>query len=260
MLKEEEELKSNKSQNNYMSAPSSGKKMSDMLKQQADNLMKKNCFKQAVSKYLNSVMLDKNNSKTYYALGLCYKNMNKISKAIENLEKSIILEPSSPEVFFELGLCHLKDESPCKAIKCFIQSIQMEPDNPEVIYNLGLAHEMAQEEDMALMIYQKLIENSPTYLNAYLRKSQLLLNMELYKQALGLYMNVLKINPKYTKIYSKIGLCFDKLGHQAYAKRFYKKFLSSEPNDEQTSFVLKRVEKLRQIKSIKTPLTLVASK
>lgn len=249
-------MSTNKTKSGYMSTPE-GKALPAKLREQADKLRIKNSYKEAVGKYLNSVMLDRNNAQTYYGLGLCYKNLGKNQKAIEYLEKSVLLDSKNPEVFYELGLCHLKDEVPCKAIKCFIQSIQLEPDNPDVIYHLGLAHEMAEEQDMALMIYQKLIEHSPEYINAYVRKSELLVQMELYKQALGLYMDVLKINPKYTKIYSEIGLCFDKLGNKAYAKRFYKKFLCSDPKEDQANIVLKRVEKLRKIKPEKRQLSLV---
>jgi superkiller protein 3 len=183
--------------------------------------------------------------------------MGKYNKAIENFEKSALLDENNFEVFYELGLCHLKEGVPCKAIKCFIRSIQLEPDNPDAIYQLGLAHEMADEADMALMIYQKLIENTPTYLNAYLRKSKLYVKMELYKQALGLYMNALKINPNYTKVYSDIGLCFDKLGKTANAKRYYKKFLCSEPDDENANIILNRVKKMRTVKSADKNLSLV---
>ena len=250
-------MSSTKSKTSYMSAPAD-KSLPAKLREQADTLRAKDSFKEAVGKYLNSIMLDRSDAHTYYGLGLCYKNMGKTKKAIANFEKSVVLDSTNAEVFFELGLCHLKEETPCKAIKCFIQAIQLEPDNPEAIYSLGLAHEQADEQDMALMIYQKLIENSPTYINAYIRKSQLLIKMELYKQALGLYMNVLKINPKYTKIYSDIGLCFDKLGNKTYAKRFYKKFLCAEPNNEQANYILKRVEKLRTPqKTTKRQLSLV---
>ena len=107
------------------------------------------------------------------------------------------------------------------------------------------------------MIYQKLIENSPSYINAYLRKSTLFMKMELYKQALSLYLNVLKINPNYTNIYSEIGLCFDKLGKQTEAKRYYRKFLSAQPDAENANAILKRVEKLRQVKSKNAALSLV---
>ena len=112
---------------------------------------------------------------------------------------------------------------------------------------MGLAHERCDEPDMAMMIYQKLIENSPNYISAYLRKSYLLSKMGLYSQALSLYLNALKINPKYTKVYSEIGLCFDKLGNSRDAKRYYRKFLSAEPQDEKAVKVLARIENLRKI-------------
>ena len=83
------------------------------------------------------------------------------------------------------------------------------------------------------------------------------MKMELYKQALSLYLNVLKINPNYTNIYSEIGLCFDKLGKQTEAKRYYRKFLSAQPQAENANIVLKRVEKLRQVERKQTTLSLV---
>ena len=97
------------------------------------------------------------------------------------------------------------------------------------------------------MIYQKLIENSPSYLGAYLRKSYLLSKMGLYSQALNLYLNALKINPKYTKVYSEIGMCFDKLGKANEAKRYYRKFLSAEPDDEKATKIMHRIENLRKL-------------
>ena len=146
---------------------------------------------------------------------------------------------------------------PCRAIKCFIQAIQLEPDNPEAIYHLGLAHEQCEEQDMALMIYQKLIENTPTYLNAYLRKACLLMKMELYRPALGLYKKVLKINPNHSESYSNIGLCLDKLGKPTEAKRYYRKFLTLQPDSNNATAVMKRMEKLRQINIKNKTLSLV---
>lgn len=241
----------------YMTTPLLRRKQQKELQEKADTLRAEDSFKEAVGTYLNSILIDRNNAETYFGLGVCYKNLGKTKKAIEYLEKSVLLDSSKYETFYELGLCHLKDETPCKAIKCFIQAIQLEPDNPEAIYQLGLAHEQCDEQDMALMIYQKLIENSPNYINAYLRKSALFMKMELYKQALGLNLEILKINPKYAKVYSDIGLCLDKLGKTSEAKRYYRKFLSAMPESENANLVLKRVEKLRQIKKHEPKFTLV---
>ena len=174
-----------------MSIPADRKKQQKELQSKADLLRTKNFYREAIPNYLNSILIDRNNAETYLGVGICYKNLGKTKKAIEYLEKSALLDMNNFDTFFELGLCHLKDEMPCRAIKCFIQAIQLEPDNPEAIYHLGLAHEQCEEQDMALMIYQKLIENTPTYLNAYLRKACLLMKMELYRPALGLYKKVL---------------------------------------------------------------------
>lgn len=240
-----------------MSTPLDRQKQHEKLQFQADKLRANNSFKEAIGTYLNSIMFNRSNAETYLGLGICYKNLGKITKAIEYLEKAAILDNDKYETFYELGLCHILQEKPCCAIKCFIQAIQIEPDNPDAIYQLGIAHELAEEQDMALMIYQKLIENSPKYIHAYLRKSKLYIKMELYKQALGLYIDAAKINPDNTTIYSDIGHCLDKLGKHTDAKRYYRKFLSAQPDAENANDILKRVERLRQIRKSDSKLALV---
>ena len=133
----------NKSQ--YMSAPIVRRKQQKQLQNKADLLRTKSSFQEAVSAYLNSVLLDRNNPETYLGLGICYKNLGKTKKAIEYLEKSALLDVNKFDTFFELGLCNLKEEKPCCAIKCFIRAIEIEPDNAEAIYHLGLAHEQCEE-------------------------------------------------------------------------------------------------------------------
>lgn len=250
-------MSNGKTKSQYMSAPAAKKDKLQALQNKADLLRAQDSFKEAAGTYLNSIMLDRSNADTYLGLGICYKNLEKNKKAIEYLEKAALLDPNKFDTFYELGICQLKEGASCCAIKCFIQAIQIEPDNPDAIYQLGLAHEQCDEADMALMIYQKLIENSPSYINAYLRKSYLLMKMELYKQALGLYLNALKINKNYTRIYFDIGVCLDKLGKISDAKRYYRKFLTLEPESENANIALKRIEKLRKVKKSNPQLSLV---
>ena len=83
------------------------------------------------------------------------------------------------------------------------------------------------------------------------------MKMELYRQALGLYNEVLKINPNYTQAYSDMGICLDKLGKHTDAKRYYRKFLAARPNDDNANIIMHRVEKLRKIKSKDEKLSIV---
>lgn len=222
----------------------------------ANKLLEKENYQEAASKYLNAIMLDRNNAKAYYNLGLCYKHLEKYDKAINYLEKSTEIKPEY-DTYFELGVCYLLKGIPCAAIKNFVCAIKMKPDSPDAILQLGISHELCEEYDMALMIYQKLIENSPKYLKAYDHKSSLLMKMDRYKEASGVLNKIMKLDSTYSKAYVGIGICFDKLGKKTDAQRYYRKYLSNVTEPSQTDFVLSRMKKLREQKSSEMKLALV---
>ena len=153
------------------------------LCKKADLFREKNEYKTAISNYLNAILLKRDDAKSYFGLGICYKHMQNYTKAILNLEKSAELNKDY-QSFFELGVCHLLNKTPCKAIQSFVKAVQIEPENPEAILQLGISHELCEEQDMALMIYQKLIENSPEFIKAYDYKSSLYLSIFINKDDL----------------------------------------------------------------------------
>lgn len=132
-----------------------------------------------------------------------------------------------------------------EAIKNFVRAIQINPDNPDAILQLGIAHELCEEYDLALMIYQKLIENSPGFLKAYEHKSTLLMKLDKYDEASEVLHKLIKLNPDYYKAYAGIGVCFDKLGKTNYAQRYYRKFLSEKPFAQNAEFIKNRLDKLK---------------
>lgn len=237
----------------YMSSPI---KESANLCEKADRLREKSAYKEAISNYLNAIMIERDNEKSYYGLGVCYKHMENYAKAIRYLEKSTEIN-ANYDAYYELGVCHLLEGVPCGAIKNFVQAIQLNPENPDAILQLGISHELCEEYDMALMIYQKLIENSPEYIKAYDHKSSLLMKMERYKEASLVLNQIMKIDPNYHKAYAGIGICFDKLGKKSDAQRYYRKFLLNKPESSQASFVKTRMQKLRQQKSSNMPFAIV---
>ena len=127
---------------------------------------------------------------SYLGLGICYKHLEEYEKAIKFLDVASKLQQDNPQTFFELGICNLLLGFPCKAIKNFIRTIQLNPDNPDAILQLGISHELCEEYELALMIYQKLIENSPGFLKAYEHKSTLLMKLDKYKEASNLLSQI----------------------------------------------------------------------
>ena len=66
-----------------MSAPIIRRKKVNKIQSEADLLRTKHSFKEAVSAYLNSVLLDRSNPDTYLGLGICYKIWAKSRKLLK---------------------------------------------------------------------------------------------------------------------------------------------------------------------------------
>ncbi len=214
----------------------------------ANALCLENSFKEAAANYLNAILIDRNNAESYFGLGICFKHLKQYSKAIKYFDVATELKEDYFEAFYELGICHLLEGIPCGAIKNLICAIQINPDNPDAILQLGIAHELCEEYDLALMIYQKLIENTPRFIKAYENKSTLLMKLDRYKEAINVLGQILKLNPDYYKAYAGIGVCFDKLGKHTDAKRYYRKFLTLKPFSSDAKFIKNRLDKIKFLK------------
>ena len=215
-------------------------KIKNKFFEKANNLRFENLYREAVANYLNAILIDRNSAESYLGLGICYKNLGETEKAIKYLEMATELRPKYYDAYFELGICHQIEGIACGAIKSFIQAIQAKPDSVEAILQLGISHEICEEDDLALMIYQKLIENSPTFEKAYEHKSSLLMKQSRYKEAGSVLSELIKINPEYVSAYAGLGICFDKIGKHKSAQRCYRKFLSFSELLPQTEFILDR--------------------
>lgn len=212
----------------------------------ADALRLANFYQEALGKYLNSILMDRENADAYYGLGICYKNLNRLAKAIEAFEKAKKIREMDFSIHYELGVCYLLSGEICMAMKYFIKSLKLNPKNINAQIQLAIAHELCQEEDMALLIYDKIIESSPRYLKAYNHKSTLLMNLDRYYEASVVFNKVLKINPDYYRAYLGIGICFDKMNKLFDAIRYYKKFLMYKQNSHHAPFVKTRLRELKE--------------
>ena len=70
----------------YMSAKSV-KKDSDFY-EKAANLLKDKSYKEAAKNYLNAILISRDDAKSYFGLGMCYKNTKNYAKAIKLIKKN----------------------------------------------------------------------------------------------------------------------------------------------------------------------------
>lgn len=211
----------------------------------ADALRLANFYQEAVSRYLNSILIDRENADSYYGLGICYKNLNRIDKAIDAFEKAKKIREMDFSICYELGICYMISGEICRAMKNLVKSLKLNPKNLNAQIQLAIAHEIIEENDMALMIYQKIIETSPSFIKAYNHKSALLMSMDSYHEASVILNQIIKLNPSYHRAYLGIGICFDKLGKKTQAIRYYRKFLEYKPNSHHALSVKTRLTELK---------------
>ena len=224
----------------------------------ADALRFAKSYRESVKAYLDSIMMDRGQVEAYWGLAMSYKYLQEYSKSINVLKKLTEIDDSNDKYYFELGVCELSSGHPQDAIPYLIKAIVINKENLEAQIQLAIAHELVDEADLALMIYDKLIETNPEFLKAYYNKGAMLMGMGNFLEASKTFFKLIKRNPDYYKAYLGIAMSFDKLAKFPDAIRYYKKFLGLKKFSEDAVFARQRIAELRaECSSGKTHLKLV---
>ena len=216
--------------------------------------MLKNEYRKAVKEYLVSLMIDKNNVYACKGASKAYKNLKEYDKAIKHLKNAINIYGFDSEIYYELGLNYLLNADNLNAQKNFIRTIKLEPNNKNAQIKLALTHELSGESDMAILVYNAIIEKYPQYIPAMSNLASLYIEQEKYKKAICLFKKILKINDQYYRAFLGLGLCLDRMEKYTYAIRFYKKYIAFKPHSQTTKSLVGRIYEIHKIKerNIKT--------
>ena len=227
---------------------------------QADALRSTMMFKESIPKYLRAILLNRENLDAYYGLALSYKHLQEFAKAVSTLQKALTIDEKHKDIYYELGICLLLDGKPAEAMQNLRESIKLDSTNLNAQVQLAIAHELCEEEEMALLIYDKINEEAPEFFKAHQHKAALLMSLEEYKEACLTFYQILKLNPKYEKAILGIGICFDKLKRFTDAIRYYRKFLTVKPKSEHIAHIKERITKIKSLHKRRTKLSIVPCK
>ena len=101
--------------------------------------------------------IDKDNLEALKGIALCYQKKEQYPEAIKYYNSIKLLRPFDRTVHYELGILEYENKSYTKALKHFINAVKISPEYYDAIYALGQAHEAIEENEMAEMIYLKII-------------------------------------------------------------------------------------------------------
>lgn len=225
-----------------------------VLREIARNYYMSSDFKQAVGYYQEALKLSPENAQIYFDLAECYILLKDKENAIASFKKSLELSANEKtksefaSYYLSLGN-EAKDASDYKtAIKYFQEAATLDESNTGILLALAdVLCENKQNED-AIEIYKKVIALDAENFDAHFNTALIYFETGKYEQAKSFLETSAKINPKNAMIYYMLGVIFDKEKDYAKAIENYQKFVESEPGNENTPKIKKRISIIEQAK------------
>lgn len=95
-----------------------------------------------------------------FIIGIAYKNMGEMDKAMLYFEKVLIIRPKQVDTLVELALCEASSFNMDRAIELLEQAAKMKED-PEILCNLGMAYLNSGDIDDAIYYIERAYELNP---------------------------------------------------------------------------------------------------
>ena len=145
--------------------------------------------------YNQVLKIDPNHLGALNNLGVIFKNIKQIQKAINCYEKVIKIYPDHFDAHNNLGNAFKELGDFHKAKDCYEKVIKIYPDHLESHYNLGVAYSDLDETQKAKDCYEKAIEIDPNYAPAHSNLGNALKVLGENEKAIDCYKTAKQIDP-----------------------------------------------------------------
>ena len=223
-----------------------------------------------IHKYPDSIILKEN-------LIQFYRDSAKYNKAIELTSSYLKSDSLNTKLWRIKGTLAAENEDTLLSIQCFENIINIQPTgndlvwlailyastknpNANVIADSLLVHNKENYEKEAYYIkgyylsrsnkkqesityFDKSIQSSYTFVEAYREKALALYDLKKYKEALDVLGKAITVKNNYDEAYYYSGLCFEQMNNKQLAVKYYQNALIYNPNYELAEMALNRLTK-----------------
>lgn len=95
-----------------------------------------------------------------FIIGIAYKNMGEVDKAVLYFEKILLMKPRQVDTLVELALCEAASFNMERAVELLEQAAKIKED-PEILCNLGMAYLNTRNLDDAVYYIERAYELNP---------------------------------------------------------------------------------------------------
>jgi len=114
----------------------------EKLKNEGNDLMKVECFSDAIEKYTSAIDLDPSNAVYLSNRAAAHSKMGNHELAIEDCQRALYIDPKYSKVMGRMGLAYTEMKEYEKAIESYTRALEFEPHNESYQNNLRVAQDM----------------------------------------------------------------------------------------------------------------------
>lgn len=196
---------------------------------------KKQDYEKAINNFMHAIEQKDAKSQVYYNLALTHQSIKDYDRAIVTYNKFLDLNPNDYDGLYNLALTYYIKENYAKAAEFFEKCVEIknEPDSIKSLISAYLSDNKVQE---AIDFSQKILETRENGLSLYYEiakvfenKNSLNKDFTYIDQAIEMYLNIIKIDPKFFDAYLSISICYAKKGEWVLSVEFCEKALETNP-------------------------------
>ena len=199
-------------------------------------------YKEALEDIDNALKIDELEAKAYFLRGVILLENGDTIRGIRNFQKAIDVDQDYFDAHLQLGMLYA-DKKNKLAIDYFNNALNIDPQSREVNYYLAMFYQETGDYDMAIQIYNSILDiESDFYFALYNIGYVNLVYLQDFEKAIDYFSRAIDIDPEYADAYYNRGFAYELLKDIENSRKDYKKTLELSPNYEKAIDGLNRID------------------
>ena len=194
----------------------------------------------AISTSQRLLVIDPQDSETFFLRGIIFKEQGLDSLAIVNFQRTVDLNSDMTEAFIMLGDLHEKQSSPL-AEGYYQNAVNSDPENISALFTQAFYFQNHDKKSEAIDIYARMMQIDSSFVPAYVNSAILLMEKDSVAQAESQLLKALEFDTTFLLTHYYLGECAVSKGDREMARKRFEKALQLDPEYSDAIQALKKL-------------------
>jgi len=199
-------------------------------------------YEEAIEKFKEAIKINPESYPAYGAMGDCYRGLGQYDEAEKHYKKAININPKYDDAYGAWGACLHDQERYGEAIEKCKKVIEIDPKSEYAYWLWGDCLLSQGHYKKAINLFEKHMADSKDEDVIY-SYGKSLMGAERYNEALKKFERIIKIKPKYYKVYLSYGQVLEKMNDNELALLAYLKHINFGYDALSANFDFQKIHK-----------------